>query len=281
MKQNFRRLSILLLLVSGAYVFSGCSEEPITGPTPDSHGLEQRHHDAVKSPTFGNGNDNGSNGNDNGSNGNDNGTNGNDNGTNGNDNGTNGNDNGTNGNDNGTNGNDNGTNGNDNGTNGNDNGTNGNDNGTNGNDNGTNGNDNGTNGNDNGTNGNDNGTNGNDNGTNGNDNGSGGTCPDGSTQLFTEMGGSADNDVKYQIFADGCEHFRARVRDLAPFMTYDVMIEGVVVGSLQTDDRGRGELRYQGSLPAGFPSVSEGDQITVGPVSGTFWVSCSNSNCNG
>ncbi|MCA9757087.1 MAG: hypothetical protein KDA27_14880, partial [Candidatus Eisenbacteria bacterium] len=129
--------------------------------------------------------------------------------------------------------------------------------------------------------GNDNGTNGNDNGTNGNDNGSGGTCPDGSTQLFTEMGGSADNDVKYQIFADGCEHFRARVRDLAPFMTYDVMIEGVVVGSLQTDDRGRGELRYQGSLPAGFPSVSEGDQITVGPVSGTFWVSCSNSNCNG
>jgi hypothetical protein len=238
-----------------------------------------------------NGNDNGTvNGNDNGTaNGNDNGVaNGNDNGgTNGNDNGTaNGNDNGgTNGNDNGgTNGNDNGAaNGNDNGTaNGNDNGgTNGNDNGTaNGNDNGgVNGNDNGAaNGNDNGTaNGNDNGgANGNDNGgVNGNDNGSGGTCPDGSTQLSTVLTPGSDNDAEYRRFADGSGRFRVRVRDFPAFGSFDVTINGVVVGTLSTDDDGRGELRIE-PLPGSFPLVFPGDVVSVGGLaSGTFVVDCS------
>jgi hypothetical protein len=184
-----------------------------------------------------------------------------------------------------------GNNGNDNGgTNGNDNGgTNGNDNGgTNGNDNGgTNGNDNGgTNGNDNGgTNGNDNGgTNGNDNGgTNGNDNGGGsGNCPDGSTQLETEMTGDDHNEARYRLFSAGCAEFRVRVRELAPYTNYSVKIEGVTVGTLRTDDDGRGELEYEGTLPAGFPEVHVGDRITVGPVYGNFWSDCSsNSNCNG
>jgi len=286
-------------MICAALLFSGCSEERTTSPRGTGLELtaeEQAHSIAIRAtPINGNsngsngndngtnGNDNGTNGNDNGTNGNDNGTNGNDNGTNGNDNGTNGNDNGTNGNDNGTNGNDNGTNGNDNGTNGNDNGTNGNDNGTNGNDNGTNGNDNGTNGNDNGTNGNDNGTNGNDNGTNGNDNGSGGNCSDGSTQLETQMTGDEDNEARYRRWSDNCREFRVRVRELNPYTNYNVIVDGVTVGTLRTDDDGRGELRYENTgFPQNFPHPGVGSQVSVGPVWGTFWSDCSsNSNCNG
>ena len=181
------------------------------------------------------------------------------------------------------NGNSNGSNGNDNGTNGNDNGTNGNDNGTNGNDNGTNGNDNGTNGNDNGTNGNDNGTNGNDNGTNGNDNGSGGNCSDGSTQLETQMTGDEDNEARYRRWSDNCREFRVRVRELNPYTNYNVIVDGVTVGTLRTDDDGRGELRYENTgFPQNFPHPGVGSQVSVGPVWGTFWSDCSsNSNCNG
>ncbi|MCC6360131.1 MAG: hypothetical protein IT450_15410 [Phycisphaerales bacterium] len=232
------------------------------------------------------------NGNDNGAgNTNDNGTgNTNDNGAgNTNDNGVpNGNDNGAgNTNDNGTgNTNDNGAgNTNDNGVpNGNDNGAgNTNDNGTgNTNDNGAgNTNDNGAgNTNDNGAgNTNDNGAgNGNDNGGNGNDNGS---CPDGSTQFRAQMSGDDSNEAEYRNLVSGCSRFRARVRSLQAFTTYPVAINGVIVGQITTDDRGRGELEYS-PIPSGFPAVQAGDVITVGPVSGVFVDDCSaNANCNG
>ncbi|MCG3125722.1 MAG: hypothetical protein CHACPFDD_00548 [Phycisphaerae bacterium] len=198
------------------------------------------------------------------------------------------NDNGTT-NDNGA-GNDNGTeNENDNGV-GNDNG--GNDNGV-GNDNGTeneNGNDNGAeneNGNDNGAeneNGNDNGT-GNDNG--GNDNGGGGTCGDGSTQVATTLtsSGGAEGEMEYRDLPGGCKRFRARVENFAAATTFSVFINGVDVGQITTDSRGRGELRYDtedGTFPADFPGITVGDVGDVGHVAtGTFGSDCSNANCNG
>ena len=126
--------------------------------------------------------------------------------------------------------------------------------------------------------------NGNDNGgTNENDNGGSGTCPDGSTQLRTDLGGSIDNRAEYEVFPSGCSEFRVRVRDLAEYTTYSVVVEGVTVGALTTDDRGRGELRYQtGGFPGDFPDIFLGDQVTVGPVSGTLASDCSsNGNCNG
>ncbi|MBL8877992.1 MAG: hypothetical protein JNG88_02640 [Phycisphaerales bacterium] len=169
---------------------------------------------------------------------------------------------------------------------------NGNDNGTtNGNDNGTtNGKDNGTtNGNDNGTtNGNDNGTtNGNDNGTtNGNDNGGGGgTCPDGSTQLSASLSGGGSGSAEYREVAGGaCKRFRVRTDSGPANSALTVRIQGVAVGTLFTDSRGRGELRYDtsdGNFPANFPAVHTGDVVTVGTsISGTLTLDCSNYNCN-
>jgi len=235
----------------------------------------------------GNGNANGGNGNANGGNGNANGGNGNANGGNGNANGGNGNANGGNGNANGGNGNANGGNGNANGGNGNANGGNGNANGGNGNANGGNGNANGGNGNANGGNGNANGGNGNANGGNGNANGGNGNangdCPDGTTQVEAQLSGDSNNEARYREFPSGCRHFRVRVRDLAAFTTYNVVIEGAVVGQLTTDDRGRGELEFNSpNFPAGFPHVIAGDVISVGPRSGVFFNNCSaNANCNG
>ncbi|MGE0479541.1 MAG: hypothetical protein AB7Q17_03610 [Phycisphaerae bacterium] len=238
--------------------------------------------------TNGNYNGDGTNGNDNG------GTNGNDNGVpNGNDNGVpNANDNGVpNGNDNGVpNANDNGVpNANDNGVpNANDNGVpNANDNGVpNANDNGVpNANDNGVpNANDNGVpNANDNGVpNANDNGgTNGNDNGGGGNCADGSTQL---RGGFSDGGrAEYRLLVAGCERFRVRTEAAGGNQTLAVAINGVVVGSLTTDSRGRGELEYNtGGFPANFPVVMPGDVVTVGSLSTVLGNDCSsNANCNG
>jgi hypothetical protein len=174
----------------------------------------------------------------------------------------------------------------------NDNGTgNTNDNGTgNTNDNGAgNTNDNGAgNTNDNGAgNTNDNGAgNTNDNGAgngNANDNGSG-DCPDGSTQLATGL--SDGGDAEYRQFPQGCARFRVRTSGAAPSTTLQVTINGVIVGTLTTDDRGRGELRYDtsdGNFPPNFPAVHAGDVVGVGgTISGVFGNDCSsNSNCNG
>jgi len=132
-------------------------------------------------------------------------------------------------------------------------------------------------------NGNSNGSNGNDNGTNGNDNGSGGNCSDGSTQLETQMTGDEDNEARYRRWSDNCREFRVRVRELNPYTNYNVIVDGVTVGTLRTDDDGRGELRYENTgFPQNFPHPGVGSQVSVGPVWGTFWSDCSsNSNCNG
>jgi hypothetical protein len=180
------------------------------------------------------------------------------------------------------------------GGNGNDNGIpNGNDNGVpNGNDNGVpNGNDNGVpNGNDNGVpNGNDNGVpNGNDNGVpngNANDNGGGGgTCPDGSVQLSTTLSGSGTGTMEYRRFSATCARFRVRVEGFPGSSTFQVYVNNVVVGSLSTDSRGRGELRYDtadGNFPSSFPLLQPGDIGDVGHrVAGTLGIDCSDSGCN-
>ncbi len=150
---------------------------------------------------------------------------------------------------------------------------------------GGNGNDNGGNGNDNGAgNMNDNGGNGNDNGGNGNDNGNGGVCLDGSVRLRVEL--AFDSRVEYSVTADGCEYFRARVRDWPQsFVTVDVTIEGIVVGQIFVDDRGRGEIEFDasiGTFPPDFPQVFEGDIADIGGrTSGALALDCSANICNG
>ena len=204
---------------------------------------------------------------------------------NGNSNGGNGNTNGGNGNANGGNGNTNGGNGNANGGNGNTNGGNGNANGGNGNANGGNGNTNGGNGNANGGNGNANGGNGNTNGGNGNANGD--LCADGSFRVRADLlsGGRANGRMEYRVLPGGCRRFRTRVDDF-PTGIFDVLIEGIFVGEIMTDGRGRGELLYDSSLgnfPPDFPEVFVGDSGDVGGLAdGELLLDCSslNGNCN-
>ncbi len=99
------------------------------------------------------------------------------------------------------------------------------------------------------------------------------------------MSGDDNNEAEYRNLVAGCERFRVRVRALAPFTTYAVDINGVVVGMLTTDEDGRGELRYDssdGNFPPDFPFIQAGDVVSVGPVSGVFGLDCSsNANCNG
>ena len=167
---------------------------------------------------------------------------------------------------------------------------NGNDNGgvVNGNDNGgvVNGNDNGgvVNGNDNGgvVNGNDNGgvMNGNDNGAaNGNDNGFAATCPDGSSRLRHDPM-AFESRARWRQDAGGCMWFNVRTQDWpTSSTTVDVTVNGVVVGQMSIDDRGRGELTFDsslGTMPAGFPSLNAGDVISIGgQSSGALAVDCS------
>ncbi|MCH7870614.1 MAG: hypothetical protein IID33_02835 [Planctomycetes bacterium] len=162
---------------------------------------------------------------------------------------------------------------------------NGNSNGGNGNTNGGNGNANGGNGNTNGGNGNANGGNGNTNGGNGNANGD--LCADGSFRVRADLlsGGRANGRMEYRVLPGGCRRFRTRVDDF-PTGIFDVLIEGIFVGEIMTDGRGRGELLYDSSLgnfPPDFPEVFVGDIGDVGGVaSGVLSLDCSslNGNCN-
>ena len=94
---------------------------------------------------------------------------------------------------------------------------------------------------------------------------------------------SDGGDAEYRLFPQGCGRFRVRTRNAPAFTTLPVTINGVVVGTLTTDDDGRGELRYDDGFPPNFPAVHAGDVVGVGgSFSGVLFSDCSsNSNCNG
>ncbi len=153
-----------------------------------------------------------------------------------------------------------------------------------------NGNVNADNGNDNGGNSNAN-DNANVNGDNGNENG-GGPCPDGSFRVRSDFAGDGEGEAEYRLLPDGCERFRCRVDDAPADRTLDVIVDGVVVGQIRTDSRGRGEIELDsedGTWPVGFPQVDVGDSVQVGgALSGMLTLDCSddpdscgNGNMNG
>lgn len=74
--------------------------------------------------------------------------------------------------------------------------------------------------------------------------------------------------------------FEVEIRGADPNATYDVFVDGTVVGQIQTNSRGRGKLEFSNEVdddgqpfPTGFPSISDGSTITVGSIlSGTMAV---------
>ena len=65
--------------------------------------------------------------------------------------------------------------------------------------------------------------------------------------------------------------FEVEVQNAAPFTTFDLLVDGVVVGQIATDDEGEGELEFssesdeedQMEFPAEFPEVAVGSVITL------------------
>jgi len=142
----------------------------------------------------------------------------------------------------------------------------------------TNGNDNTGNTNTN-TNTNDNTGNGNTN-TNTNDNTSGGLCPDGSTRLEGEIDSPVELEAEYRLSAAGCERFRVEVENYAAG-TYDIVVNGMLVGTIQVGGDGRGEQEFDtedGDFPADFPLMAIGDVVQVGAHSVTMGNDCSSDD---
>ncbi len=123
----------------------------------------------------------------------------------------------------------------------------------------------------------------NDNGANGNDNGS--DCPGGAYGVKTDLMGGGEGDIRYEELPGGCKNFRARVDDGLSQGVYEVLVNGMVVGHIVVDNRGRGELEYDtedGSFPAGFPRINVGDVGEIGSLIGDFRGDCPElDSCNG
>lgn len=77
------------------------------------------------------------------------------------------------------------------------------------------------------------------------------------------------------------QRFSVEVEDAVPGEMMTVAVNGVVFGIIVIDDLGIGELEYRtpafiddpgdgDPIPDGFPTLHAGDDITVGPLSGTF-----------
>lgn len=129
------------------------------------------------------------------------------------------------------------------------------------------------------TNDNDSNTNTNGNDNNSNDNTGGGICSDGSTRLEGAMESPVGLEAEYRRHPAGCARFRVKVRDYASG-TYDILVNGVLVGNIQVDGDGRGEQEFDtsdGNFPADFPQMVLGDVVQVGAHSVTTGDDCSST----
>lgn len=72
--------------------------------------------------------------------------------------------------------------------------------------------------------------------------------------------------------------FEAEIERSTPNSSFEVRVAGIVVGSIQTDSRGKGKLRLttnpkdasERPIPADFPTVSDSTPIKIGTVESTF-----------
>lgn len=96
----------------------------------------------------------------------------------------------------------------------------------------------------------------------------------------TDLAGGAV-EFRQRFDQGGRRQFSVQVENLQPGDMFDVMIAGQVVGKITIDDFGRGGLNYDDNFepgvddpatrfPDNFPALDGGEQVVVGPVSGTL-----------
>ncbi len=94
---------------------------------------------------------------------------------------------------------------------------------------------------------------------------------------------SIDAEAKYESTSTNVE-FKAELKDAPANTTYSVQVDGVTVGTLQTDSEGRGRLQFELNdnskpFPASFPSVAVGTEVRIGDtLSGAFRLDDNSSN---
>jgi hypothetical protein len=77
------------------------------------------------------------------------------------------------------------------------------------------------------------------------------------------------------------QRFSVEVEDAAPGEMWQVHVNDMLVGIIVTDEFGFGELQFRTAafiddpgdgnpIPDGFPTLLDGDSITVGPLAGSF-----------
>ncbi|MGB7346186.1 MAG: dockerin type I domain-containing protein [Pirellulaceae bacterium] len=104
-------------------------------------------------------------------------------------------------------------------------------------------------------------------------------------ELKSQLAGiaSIDAEAKYESTSTNVE-FKAELRDAPVNTTYSVQVDGVTVGTLQTDSEGRGRLQFELNdnskpFPANFPSVAVGTEVRIGDaLSGAFRLDDNSSN---
>ena len=71
--------------------------------------------------------------------------------------------------------------------------------------------------------------------------------------------------------------FEVEIEDATPDAVLDVLVAGILVGQVSTDASGNGELALSSDpdaddlpLPADFPEVIDGTDVSVGTLQGTL-----------
>ncbi|TWT94550.1 dockerin type I domain-containing protein [Stieleria varia] len=97
---------------------------------------------------------------------------------------------------------------------------------------------------------------------------------------------SIDAESKFESSPTGVE-FSAELRNAPANTTFDVQVDGEIVGALTTDSRGRGRLQFEQNddskpFPANFPNVDVGTQVRIGDtLSGVFRLDGASSSTGG
>ena len=102
------------------------------------------------------------------------------------------------------------------------------------------------------------------------------------TALAASAGaGDISGKVKFENrLQEGRRKFSAQVEGFSADALFDVMISGIVVGTVQIGATGNGEINFDDNFepgddpatqfPANFPALDGGELIQIGPLSGTL-----------
>ncbi len=98
-----------------------------------------------------------------------------------------------------------------------------------------------------------------------------------STKLKASLNGLGTGKAEFET-KGAKQKFEVEVRGLSANTTYVVTVDGIVVGQIQTDRKGKGELKFDTTknrpFPVGFPTINSGSTVRVGDAtSGAFAVS--------